>query len=120
MKKTELDEFEKQQAGKNLVEKKIFENLLLTCEKELKENSELLFEAENYYPTNGDGEKDENGEYPEIYEFWSVDEWLGKKLEQAGEIIFECLDFVVWGRCTTGQAIYLDRVIQNIAIKYGF
>lgn len=108
--------------GKELVDKHIKDNLCLTIEKELADNPELLIEkAKNFYPVNEEGERDyENGEYPDIYEFWSVSGWLAEKLEEKGEIVFECLDFIVWGRQTTGQAIYLDKVIQEIASENGF
>jgi len=97
-------ELELQQKGAELVSRHILHNLSLTAEKELKENPELLDEAKNY----------DYGE-SEIYEFWAVDEWLANKLENKGEIIFKMLDFIVWGRQTTGQAIKMDNVIQEIA-----
>nr|MBP8708278.1 hypothetical protein [Caldisericia bacterium] len=80
-----------------------------TMEKELNENPDLLLEAENYK------EDEETEEYPEIYEFWAVDDWLYDELKDAGEVVFEDLDFKVWGRQGTGQAIYMDYVIQGIA-----
>ena len=99
----------KQEQASRLVEKHILHNLCLTAKKTLKENPDLLFEAKNYK------EDKETGEYPEIYEFWAVSEWLGDKLKEKGEVTFEMLDFMVWGRQTTGQAIKLDEVIQEIA-----
>jgi len=106
---------ELQEKAKKLVGNNIYHNLCLTTEKELKENPELLFEAENYYPVNEEGKKDyENGNYPEVYEFWAISKWLSEKLEEKGEIIFEMLDFIVWGRQTTGQAILMDNVIEEI------
>lgn len=114
-------EKEKQEQAGRLVEKHIIENLCLTAEKELQENPDLLSEAKNYYPTDEDGKRDDdNGEYPEIYEYWSVSEWLADKLEGRDEVIFEMLDFIVWGRQCTGQAIKLDCVIQDIAEEYNF
>jgi len=118
----EYTDIEKQNKARKLVEGHIKDNLCLTMEEELYIHPELLLdEAKNFYPVNEEGKRDdENGEYPEIYEFWSVSEWLANKLEAKGEIIFECLDFIVWGRQATGQAIYMDRVIQDIAIENGF
>lgn len=108
-----------QQKGEKLVSLHILCNLCLTAEKELEENPELLYEAKNYYMKDEVGnrvEKEgENGYYPEIMEYWAVDKWLADKLESKGEIIFEMLDFIVWGRQTTGQAISLDYVVQKIA-----
>jgi len=41
-------------------------------------------------------------------------------LEKQGEVVFEMLDFIVWGRQCTGQAIALDGIIQKIAQEYNF
>jgi len=102
----------KQLKAEKLVEKHIIQNINLTMEKAFEENPEILFEAKNYK------EDKETGEYPEIYEWWSVSDWLADKLENRGEIVFEYLDFKVWGRQTTGQAIKLDNIIQEIAEEY--
>lgn len=51
----------------------------------------------------------------EVFEHWIVSGWLADRLEAKGEAI--CRDLAgltVWGRCTTGQAIYIDRVICDI------
>ncbi len=52
----------------------------------------------------------------EIYEYWIISDWLAGKLEQEwGEIIVrDYHGLTIWGRTTTGQAISLDAVIQNI------
>ena len=110
----------KQEQASSLVNKEVICNLCLTAQKELGENPELLNEAKNYFPQNENGKKDDNGEYPEIYEYWAVSEWLADKLEERGEVIFEMLDFIVWGRQSSGQAILLDSVIQKIAQEYNF
>ena len=61
--------------------------------------------------------QDNEGLYPEIYEHWFVSTWLANKLKAYGEAIIDhdALDMPVWGRCTTGQSIALDYVIQEIA-----
>lgn len=111
-----MDEKEKQAKAENLVANHIYHNLCMTAEKELKNNPELLNEAKNYYPVDENGKRDEeNGEYPEIYEYWAVSKWLASQLEAKGEVIFEMLDFIVWGRSCTGQAIKMDGVVQEIA-----
>jgi hypothetical protein len=51
----------------------------------------------------------------EIYEHWIVSDWLADRLEERGERVDK--DFAgltIWGRTTTGQAIFLDAVIQDI------
>lgn len=51
----------------------------------------------------------------EIFEHWIVSDWLGRKLEAKGERVdFDFAGLTVWGRTTTGQAIYMDRVIEEI------
>jgi len=50
----------------------------------------------------------------EAYEHWIVSDWLADKLHKRGEMVEEIHGLTVWGRCTTGQSIYLDRVICDI------
>ena len=55
-------------------------------------------------------------DYPEILEYWFVDDWLANELARRGEQIFEVQGhYPVWGRQTSGQSIALDGVIQDIA-----
>lgn len=60
------------------------------------------------------GEEDDEGNMPEVYEYWVVTSWFAEKLKAQGELVVEFLDLVIWGRQTTGQAIYLDSVIDDI------
>lgn len=51
----------------------------------------------------------------EVYEHWIVSDWLADKLAERGEKVDK--DFAgltVWARTTTGQAIYMDAVIEEI------
>ena len=51
----------------------------------------------------------------EAYEHWIVSDWLASKLEDKGELItYDLMGFTIWGRCATGQAIYLDYVMEQI------
>lgn len=50
----------------------------------------------------------------EALEHWVVSEWLGEKLAEAGEIVGEFAGFTIWGRTCSGQAIFLDGVIEHI------
>lgn len=50
----------------------------------------------------------------EIFEHWIVSDWLADKLRARGERVGELDGLTVWGRSTTGQAIYMDSVIQAI------
>lgn len=51
----------------------------------------------------------------EVLEWWLIDSWLAERLRQEGEVVIEEYGCYWWGRSTSGQAIYLDKVIQKIA-----
>ena len=53
----------------------------------------------------------------DVYEHWIVSGWLSCKLKGRGEVTGDLCGLTIWGRCTTGQSICLDRVIQNLAIE---
>jgi len=76
---------------------------LISQEKYFEELSELI------------GEEDDEGNMPEVFEYWIVTPWLGEKLKAQGELISEFFDMVIWGRQTTGQVIDADAVIDDIA-----
>ena len=59
---------------------------------------------------------DENSE---ILEWWLVTPYLAELLKENGEVIFEDYDCCWWGRQTSGQALYMDWVIQKIAEQMG-
>ncbi len=50
----------------------------------------------------------------EIFEIWAVSPWLARQLDTRGEIVWEWAGVSFWGRMTSGQAIYMDRVISEI------
>lgn len=75
-------------------------------------------EVENYYPMNEDGEEDAEGEYPEIYQSFIVDYGLYLNLKAEAEVVGETANQYIWCRCSFGQAISMDRVIQDIAYKF--
>ena len=54
-------------------------------------------------------------EYDEVFEWWLVTPYMAELLKENGEIIFADYDCYWWGRTTTGQALYMDWVIQEIA-----
>ena len=49
--------------------------------------------------------------HPEVYEWWMVDSWFARKLQERGEIV---IDGNIWGRQCTGQSIVLDWVTRDI------
>lgn len=53
----------------------------------------------------------------DVYEHWAVTSWFKRQLAERGEITGELLDFDVWGRTCTGQAIAMDYVIASIAAE---
>ena len=65
-------------------------------------------DIENYYI---------NDSYAEVLEWWQVSSMLCKKLEEKGEVVIPHMNY--WGRCTTGQRIMLDGVIEEIAEDLG-
>lgn len=51
----------------------------------------------------------------EAYEHWIVTGWMASKLAEKGEMVArDICGLTIWGRTTTGQAIYMDGVIQQI------
>ena len=50
----------------------------------------------------------------EIMEWWIVSRFLYEKLQAKGYPVLEWGNNYYWGRCTSGQAILLDRVISEI------
>jgi hypothetical protein len=52
--------------------------------------------------------------YDEVYEHWAVSRWLGRRLEAKDEVVGDLDGLTIWGRCTTGQAIHMDCVINEI------
>lgn len=77
---------------------------------ELKQKEEYMDEL--LVVCYGDDELSET----EAFEHWLVSRWLGKRLQEKGEmVIFDFLGLgAIWGRTTTGQAIYSDEVIEEI------
>lgn len=56
-------------------------------------------------------------EYTDVYEYWVVSDWLSRKLAEKGESIAEVCGLPVWGRCTSGQMIACDGVIEELAVE---
>ena len=71
---------------------------------------ETMYTYANPYEDDG-GEP----ELVEALEFWIVQDWFGDELKKHGEIVNkDFLGFCIWGRTTSGQAISLDYVVQDI------
>ena len=72
---------------------------------------------EVFAPVLVEMESDEDEPYErQVFEAWSISNWLGDELEKRGERVTRDLaNHNVWSRCTTGQAIAIDHVIKQIA-----
>jgi hypothetical protein len=96
-----------------------------------RENGWIIQEGQIFKVTPNDDEEAQNTEYADswqeaceidsisghentAYEHWIVTQWLAEKLQKQGEIVGEFAGFTIWGRCTSGQAIHLDAVIETI------
>ena len=53
-----------------------------------------------------------------VFELWTIQEWLAYKLRQRGEKVIELSLLFIWCRTTTGQAIKLDDCIKDIYTEY--
>ena len=53
----------------------------------------------------------------EALEHWLVSDWLANRLREQGEMVIDFMDLTIWGRTTSGQAIYIDSVIEDIYNK---
>ena len=54
-------------------------------------------------------------ESSEVLEWWLVTPYMADMLKEKGEVILSDYDCYWWGRTTSGQALYMDGVIQEIA-----
>lgn len=56
-------------------------------------------------------------EIVEVYEHWLISERLARKLKARGEVVGEVCGLTVFGRCATGQALYMDPWATEIAAE---
>lgn len=50
-----------------------------------------------------------------VKEWWLVTPYMAELLKEKGEVILSDYGCYWWGRTTSGQALYMDGVIQEIA-----
>ena len=63
----------------------------------------------------------DNGEdQQEVFEHWLCSDWLIERLKEQNEPILETDLETWWGRTCTGQSIYLDHNIQELAYEYSY
>ena len=53
----------------------------------------------------------------DVMEWWFVDESLGERISEFGGTAIPYGMYWLWGRITSGQAIYMDELIQRIAFQ---
>jgi hypothetical protein len=70
---------------------------------------DISYKYENLYGDDG-GEP----ELVEALEHWIVEDWFADELKKRGELVGDMLGMTVWGRQTSGQAISLDYVVQDV------
>ena len=51
----------------------------------------------------------------DVMEWWLIDSWLAERLKRENQVIIEEYGCCWWGRLASGQAVYMDSVIQKIA-----
>ena len=61
----------------------------------------------------------DNGEdFKEVFEWYLVSDWFLDRLREINEPIIDNDYGEYWGRCCTGQSIYLDHNIQELAYEW--
>ena len=61
----------------------------------------------------------DNGEdQQEVFEHWLCSDWFINQMKNQNEPILEADIGTWWGRTCTGQSIYLDHNIQELAYQY--
>jgi hypothetical protein len=78
-----------------------------------------LMSQEKYFEDLSElfGQEDDDGNMPEVYEYYIVTPWFAEKLKAHGELVTEFFNLDIWGRQTSGQLVYMDAVIDDIARK---
>jgi hypothetical protein len=97
------------------VRENVYLNVSVLVER-LINQEELQSELEElcFGPLDPESDSDDPG-YLQIYEYWAVSDRLRDKLLAADEVVVEFCNMNIWGRTTSGQAIKMDGVIQDIA-----
>jgi len=116
------DTAQKQQVLKEFVGREVFycvSHLVSELCKDEKHMDELLEICSRPYTQDDVGDHadldDYQDDYIEALEHWIVSDWLADKLIEQGEMVTkDFLGLTIWGRTTSGQAIYIDGLIETI------
>lgn len=95
------------------------DNLFMTDEEIIKWHlDDIEIEGKEITPEDLDDFRYDNPK--EIYEWYLVSDWFIDRLREINEPVLDNDYGEYWGRCCTGQAIYLDYSIQELAYKYSY
>ena len=86
-----------------ITDRLILDNQNLVVEELMKHDESLLGSLQNFDDSS------------EVLEWWLVTPYMAELLKEKGEVILSDYDCYWWGRTTSGQALYMDGVIQEIA-----
>ena len=86
-----------------ITDRLILDNQNLVVEELMKHDESLWEELQNFNDSS------------EVMEWWLVTPYMAELLKEKGEVILSDYDCYWWGRTTSGQALYMDGVIQEIA-----
>ena len=86
-----------------ITDRLILDNQNLVVEELMRHDESLLDSLQNFNDSS------------EVLEWWLVTPYMAELLKEKGEVILSDYDCCWWGRQTSGQALYMDWVIQEIA-----
>ena len=86
-----------------ITDRLILDNQNLVVEELMRHDESLLDNLQNINDSS------------EVLEWWLVTPYMAELLKEKGEVILSDYDCYWWGRTTSGQALYMDGVIQEIA-----
>ena len=86
-----------------ITDRLILDNQNLVVEELMRHDESLLDSLQNFNDST------------EVLEWWLVTPYMAELLKEKGEVILSDYDCYWWGRTTSGQALYMDGVIQEIA-----
>lgn len=130
----QVDQSTLQQIASDLVRKEVFvnqsslvselfEKQIIDCDnyENFCMTDEMIKEHHNVETEEEIQEIRDNAEdIQEVFEHWVCSNWLIEKLKEQGEPILETDFETWWGRTCTGQSIYLDHNIQELAYEYSY
>jgi hypothetical protein len=106
-----------QAAGRKLVEKHVYHclsALFYTLVRDAGTESFGDYVLSDFSRTDDAPDDPESADFREVYEQWSVSDWLAYRLQNAGETVREFFGMQVWLRTCTGQALYMDACFRTI------